>query len=56
MRRRRIEAIEAENEEEFLKILAKKDEINDNLSSRRKRNKKNYLKSMKMKMMMNMIY
>ena len=43
MRRRRIEAIEAENEEEFLQILAKKDEINDNLSSRRKRNKKNFL-------------
>ena len=43
MRRRRIEAIEAENEEEFLKILAKKDEINDNLSSRRKRNKKKFL-------------
>jgi hypothetical protein len=43
MRRRRIEAIEAENEEEFLEILAKKDEINDNLSSRRKRNKKKFL-------------
>ena len=43
MRRRRIEAIEAENEEEFLQILAKKDEINDNLSSRRKRNKKKFI-------------
>ena len=43
MRRRRIDAIEAENEEEYLKILAKKDEINDNLSSRRKRNKKKFI-------------
>ena len=40
MRRRRGETIEADNEEEYLKILYQKDEQNENLSKRRKKSQK----------------
>ena len=40
MRRRRGETIEADNEEEYLKILYQKDEQNENLSERRKKSQK----------------